>query len=160
MWRLTTAPSTFDLTINLSYRFIGSYWLCPTSTSIGHAMLSPRLFSLGGECWYCSAPTSDWFEIPHNCILAIVCLHRSVANAALDVPCPTWHSSVSVVRNNWHRFKPSRLATGQGYCIIKSDQPKGSCDLSVNPLVVAAIESTRGSSEIPLRTIGLATCIV
>ena len=28
-----------------------------------------------------------------------------------------------MVRNNWHLFKPWRLMTGQGYCIIKSVLP-------------------------------------
>jgi len=83
-------------------------------------MLRSRLFSLTREYPRCS--DCYW---GNSLISHIIAYWPSYAwhisrYVAVNASSPTQLSSVNVVRNNWHLFKPWRLMTGQGYCIIKS----------------------------------------
>ena len=98
-------------------------YLCPISQWIRHAMLRPEPLSPAGECRICSA--FNWGSSLRSHIIAYWLLsawHLSHCSA-VDVSSPTYNCSMSVLRNNCHLFKPWRLTTGQGYCIIKSVLP-------------------------------------
>jgi len=125
-----------------SWEFIGTYWLCPTSSAIRYTMLRPRLFSLTGECPSCSAPqgigsrspfiaywlTSAW-HVSHICVTVVSSPLSSV-----------W---LNVARNNWHQYKPWRLIDWPRLLHHQLSSPVV-CELSMNPPAMSISKNWNG----------------